>query len=153
LRLLQRYYKQIFHPVRYKGLTHLDLLKMTTAVDITNAARYFFEEEPREFWTEEQFPCIVAPWDFTWLEFKLPRLTRSGDRLQPISSPVSHMAANILTMPIKEELRTQAIAQDALIHFFEPMAALGQPMTMAPDDADRHGSAIMEALARGLEAH
>jgi hypothetical protein len=49
-------------------------------VDITETARWFFEEDDTDYRDyREDFPCVVSPWPAAWFEFPAPQFYLDSD--------------------------------------------------------------------------
>ncbi len=60
-------------------LTGIPVLDAQTAVD------YFFMGTEQEEWhLREDFPCVAAPWPQSWIEFRIPNVSRSAGRIVPL---------------------------------------------------------------------
>lgn len=60
------------------------------AVDITGAAKWYFEESPQDDWDMlRDIPVAVPPFDIMWMEFAQPRYSNDGGKRVELPYPLS----------------------------------------------------------------
>lgn len=60
------------------------VLKGIVPVDITEAARMFFEDTRDEMWAwDKDFPTMVSPWPIAWFEWRTPKHIQSDGVMRP----------------------------------------------------------------------
>jgi len=84
-------------------------------VDITNAAKWFYEdnEQDEHDWTES-FPKVVPPWPVCWFEFRTPSFINVGGKITTNDFPAVCTGVLATTLEIKEDKRRSAIEDDML---------------------------------------
>jgi len=53
-------------------------------VDITNAAKWFYEDTPQEVWFTKDFPSLLSPWPVAWYEWETPAYVNSNGKMTPL---------------------------------------------------------------------
>lgn len=93
------------------------MTQKTTLVDISNVARWFFEESGKEGWdANRDFPVIVPPWPRTWFEFGCPKRIRvNNDMLSVTDVSGVRFGVYMATIEIPEEASTRVLKDDFLI--------------------------------------
>lgn len=112
-----------------------------TRVDITPAARWFYEDNPQEDYDhKEDFPTLAPPWPATWMEFSTPNRINANGEIEENAFPLAdRMGAYIVGTNIGDKdvagedhpLRQIAdvVAEDDLVS----KARVG---TKTPEDAE-----------------
>lgn len=86
------------------------------AIDITNAAKWYFEESDKQFWDiATDFPMAVAPFKSTWVEYQSPdKVNEKGRITEYPELRRSRTAALIVCDQVPEHLRDTLLITDGL---------------------------------------
>lgn len=86
-------------------------------VDITETARWFFEEDDTDYHDyREDFPCVVSPWPAAWFEFPAPEWSNQGGQLVKLPTlPGLRYGFFVEVQELPEEARADALRQDMLL--------------------------------------
>ncbi len=82
-------------------------------IDISNAAKYFYENE-KEYWdVTADFPKLVSPWFACWMEFKIPEtFMDKGEKVMAINPRDCYSGAIVTCLEFKEEAWEKVIRED-----------------------------------------
>jgi hypothetical protein len=58
-------------------------------VELSNVAYYLYRDNPKEYWSWEDFPNVAPPWPCAWYEWVAPRVVNSEGKLYIDNSPPS----------------------------------------------------------------
>lgn len=103
-----------------------------TFVDITPAARWYYES-PQEYWDYKQdFPIVALPWPLTWMEFQWPAYMAINEtsRAFPRSMRKLRVGCMAISQEIEKAKRLESLAMDPAALFFEYCGQKLDPMEM-----------------------
>lgn len=127
---------------------HYDLTDDVVPVDLTETAKWFFEEDGTDYRDyREDFPCVVSPWPAAWFEFPAPQWSNdNGKMVRLLTIPDLRYGFLIHAYELKEEERVEALRQDMLLAAQERQGRLITP----PDVRARREEMIAYYLANGI---
>ena len=142
MRTLERHYEQ---------LRDWKFVQDCQAIDITGAAKWFYEESDQDAWDLcADYPMVTPPFECTWLEYGNIGFVRANGKIKEEhrDNRDGRMAMAILTMRFEPEHQRMALEQDVM----RPILGgfLGKRQRI-PDrqDLTEHRLALAEALERG----
>lgn len=84
-------------------------------VDVTDVARWFYEENDQEVWNiPRDFPTIAPPWPDTWLEARTPRFIKTSG--VKIDKRVEATGLRINAMDVAPEDAQRVLEEDRSTH-------------------------------------
>ncbi len=121
-----------------------------TLVDITPAARWFYEGSPQEVWNENtDFPTLALPWPLAWLEFRPPAFSnREGELIPFASSGVRAVGCRAMTLELKPAERRRALEYDLMVRL---LSSYRRPGERDLHDSQARQQQIAQHLAAGRE--
>lgn len=107
MRMLERHYDMLM-----KGIpAGTDV----PAIDVTEAARWFLDESDKEYWDySKDFPSVVPPFMFTWLEFVPPKTIYTNGNHIDILKGIGAMGCMAQAYLVKDGMGQEVIRDDAM---------------------------------------
>lgn len=123
------------------------------AIEITGAARWFLEESEKTYWSySEDFPSVMLPYPYTWMEYLPPKTINQGGQREHIPRELQAMGCMAVAVEVNEGEEQDVIRADMLGKLiFESAAEQGIQTVRPPADADTQRR-IQTALEAGHSA-
>jgi len=127
---------------------HHNLPDDIVPVDITETAKWFFEEDDTDYRDfREDFPCVVSPWPIAWFEFPAPQWSNANGQLIRVPTlPGLRYGFLVRAVELPEEDRVEALRQDVLLAREESRGGV----EVAPDLRARRQEMIEFYLGEGI---
>lgn len=139
--MLERYYDKLTegHPDRTQ----------IQPINITGASNWFYQDNPQNTWdVREDFPAIVPPFPYMWMEFKAPKRINNNGKITDITPFVESVGCNSMVQEVAKEDWRKVIEQDVIRQMLFGMAASKGMKTQGDSSNDN----TQKALQAGREA-
>jgi hypothetical protein len=145
-RLMETYTKDIFGNLSPDELAAA--LRATTCVDLSEPARWLYDDPSREWLTYTDYPSLLPPWPTTWFEFKIPQWSHSGDEVIDLHPElIPRLGCLAVTDEHDENEGADVLRTDELLTRVE--GYLGQRIPQPPEATALRQAHLADAIRRG----
>lgn len=140
--MLERHYEEIT-----KGMPDRTQLQ---AVNITNAATWFFEDPSKdEYDLRDDFPIVTPPFDVMWMEFLAPKRAMKNGKFVDLKRTIESIGCIVGRISIPHEERVSVLENDLILRIAS--APQRSPTAILPSDTERKARNT-DAVNAGREA-
>jgi hypothetical protein len=109
---------QFFDTIANTPLLPEVLRDKVVCVDISNVAKFFYEDNPQEHWSyRHDFPSMVSPFTLGWYEAVAPKRTNSNGRIVEVALP-PRLGWMVATIRLKPDFVTGSSNRSFLSYLF-----------------------------------
>lgn len=129
-----------------------------TAIDLSEAARWFYEESEQEMWDyREDFPSLAPAWPLAWYEWGWPRFSRSEGKIIAWPRSRGRFGCLVYAVDVKEGKGAEMLRKDLLPELMREVRAeiITDDITKTGSreaDLERRRQTLTEMTKQGVEA-
>ena len=107
MKMLEQYYDQL--------TKELPDRTQIQPVNITAAARWYYEDNSQEEWDfRDDYPSVTPPFPTMWMEYDAPKFINSLGNIIPVTREIDSLGCMSICVEVKEGMGREVIAQDVL---------------------------------------